>query len=381
MSLRLGILGGGQLGQMLAQAGQRTGITCRCYDPDPEACARLVCEVTTAPFEDDAAITRFAQQCDVLTYEFENVPVSAVRAAERACPVAPGPRCLEVAQDRGSEKAFFTQSGLEVPPYRLIDSLETLRAAAADIGLPCILKTRRGGYDGKGQAVVRAVGDVGPAWDAIGRKPAILERMVPFTRELSVIAVRSAAGAFDHYPLVENTHERGILRVSRAPAPGVPQRVEDEAVAHVRTLMDAMQYVGVLAVELFEVEGRLLANEMAPRVHNSGHWTIEGAATSQFENHLRAVAGMPLGPCNAVGPSVMINFIGAVPDETAIRAIPHAHPHLYGKSGRANRKVGHATLVAPRAGAGGGQPPHDPFAHLADAAHRLRTLAAACDIP
>ncbi len=219
---------------------------------------------------------------------------------------------------------------------------------------------------------------MGPAWDAIGRKPAILERMVPFTRELSVIAVRSAAGAFDHYPLVENTHERGILRVSRAPAPEVPQHVEDEAVAHVRTLMDAMQYVGVLAVELFEVEGRLLANEMAPRVHNSGHWTIEGAATSQFENHLRAVSGMPLGPCNAIGPSVMINFIGAVPDEAAIRAITHAHPHLYGKSGRANRKVGHATLVASRGE--GLQPPRDPFAHLADATQSLRTLAASCDI-
>lgn len=379
MSLRLGILGGGQLGQMLAQAGQRTGITCRCYDPDPQACARLVCDVTTAPFEDDAAITRFAQQCDVLTYEFENVPVSAVRTAERACPVAPGPRCLEVAQDRGSEKAFFTRSGLEVPPYRLIESPESLHAAAADIGLPCIIKTRRGGYDGKGQAVIRTVGDVGPAWDTIGKKPAILERMVPFTRELSVIAVRSAAGAFDHYPLVENTHERGILRVSRAPAPGVPQRVEDEAVAHVRTLMESMQYVGVLAVELFEVEGRLLANEMAPRVHNSGHWTIEGAATSQFENHLRAVAGMPLGPCNAVSPSVMINFIGAVPDEAAIRAIPHAHPHLYGKSGRAHRKIGHATLVAPRST--DAQPTHDPFAPLADSLHRLRSLAAACDIP
>lgn len=370
MSLRIGILGGGQLGQMLAQAGTRMGIACRCYDPDPHACARLACECVTAPFEDEQRVAAFAQGCDVVTYEFENVPVSAVRAAERMCRVAPGAGCLEVAQDRGNEKTFFTQSGLEVPTYRLVDSLEHLRTAASELGLPCVLKTRRGGYDGKGQAVVRATGDVEHAWESIGRRPAILERMVAFTREISVIAVRGAAGEFAHYPLVENTHERGILRVSRAPAPGVALGVEREAVAHVRTLMESMAYVGVLAVELFEVEGRLLANEMAPRVHNSGHWTIEGARTSQFENHLRAAAGMPLGECGAVGPSVMVNFIGAVPDGAQVRGVPGAHAHLYGKAGRAGRKVGHATVVAPA-----GQS----FEALADGVQRLRAIAAACD--
>jgi 5-(carboxyamino)imidazole ribonucleotide synthase len=388
MPLRIGILGAGQLGQMLAQAGQRLGVTCRCYDPDPDACAKRACEVVTAPFEDDAAITAFASACDVLTFEFENVPVSALRTAQRVCRVAPGPGCLEVAQDRASEKAFFTESGLDVPAFRTVDSLDDLRAAVTgEVGVPCVLKTRRGGYDGKGQAVVRSAGDAERAWDAVGQRPSIVERMVPFTRELSVIAVRSASGDFAHYPLVENTHERGILRVSRAPAPNVPLGVEGEAVAHVRTLMDSLQYVGVLAVELFDVEGRLLANEMAPRVHNSGHWTIEGAPTSQFENHLRAAAGLPLGDCRALAPSIMVNFIGAVPSEAAVRAIPHAHAHLYGKAGRAGRKVGHATLVAPRVDREGNDgwggsillSPAD-FTCLEPSLAQLRALAAACDI-
>ncbi|MFO0830599.1 MAG: 5-(carboxyamino)imidazole ribonucleotide synthase [Phycisphaerales bacterium] len=371
MPTRIGILGGGQLGQMLAQAGRCLGVQCRCYDPDPRACAALACECVTAPFEDLDAIARFAEGCDVITYEFENVPVTTVRHAERLRPVAPSPKDLEVAQDRGSEKAFFERSGLEVPAYRLVDGESLLKTAVAELGTPCVLKTRRGGYDGKGQAVIRGAGDVPGAWQAIGGKPAIVERMVPFTRELSVIAVRGGTGEFAHYPLVENTHARGILRVSRAPAPGVPRSVEEEAIAHVRSLMETLQYVGVLAVEMFEVDGRLLANEMAPRVHNSGHWTIEGAVTSQFENHLRAVAGMPLGDCSARGASVMVNFIGAVPDEHAVLAVESAHAHLYGKAGRAQRKVGHATVVAG---------PGAAFDAIAPQVGALKALAAACDI-
>ncbi len=371
MPTRIGILGGGQLGQMLAQAGARIGVECRCYDPDPQACASLACECVTAPFEDDARLLEFARGCDVLTYEFENVPVSAVRVAERACPVAPGPACLEIAQDRGREKAFFVRSGLDVPPYKLVDSLHTLSGAAEELHLPCVLKSRRGGYDGKGQAVVRSATDLAAAWHAVGQRPSIIERMVPFTRELSVLAVRSQAGDFAHYPLVENTHTGGILRVSRAPAPGVSPIVERDAVAHVRTLMNALQYVGVLAVELFEVDGRLLANEMAPRVHNSGHWTIEGARTSQFENHLRAVAGLPLGDCAAVGPSVMINFIGNVPDATTINAVRGAHAHIYGKAGRPGRKVGHATVVGVD---------RQQFTDIDEQVRTLQSMATACDV-
>ena len=375
----VGILGGGQLGQMLAQAGARIGVRCRFLDPDPDACAGSAGELITGSFDDERALTRFASGCDAVTFEFENVPAAAVRHVARIlgdhC-VRPGPACLEVAQDRVSEKQFFARAGLETPAWFAVDSAAQLRDAVAGggpVGVPCVLKTRRGGYDGKGQAVLRSADDTERAWAAIGGHPAIVERLVPFTRELSVIAVRGVdgtGGAFDHYPLVENTHERGILRVSRAPAPSVDARVEREAVAHVRTLMETMNYVGVLAVELFEVNGVLLANEMAPRVHNSGHWTIEGAHTSQFENHLRAVCGLPLGPCDARGPSAMVNFIGGVPRESDITSIPGAHAHLYGKAGRAGRKVGHATLVGEPGAVHQGIEP---------ALARLREVAARCD--
>ncbi len=384
--MRVGILGGGQLGRMLALAGHPLGLTFRFFDPDPAACAGQVDEHVCGSFEDGAALDAFARGCDVITYEFENVPVSAVRRVGAIARVAPSAECLEVAQDRASEKTFFAKAGLDTPTWRAVNNVDQLRdAVKTAVGLPCVLKTRRGGYDGKGQAVIRAESDIDRAWDAIGRVPAVVEQFVSFTRELSVVAVRSADGAFDHYPLTENTHERGILRVSRAPAPGVDAAIEQAAVDHVRTLMDTMQYVGVLAVELFEVRGTLLANEMAPRVHNSGHWTIDGAVTSQFENHLRAVCGLPLGPCGARGASVMVNFIGNVPSAADLAAVPDAHVHLYGKTGRAGRKVGHATLVSR---GGGILPPRmpgeraaaDAFASIEPQVQRLRTIAAACDI-
>lgn len=349
--MKIGVLGGGQLGRMLALAGYPLGCGFRFLDPAPEAPAGAVGELVVGAYDDPEALARFAAGLDVVTYEFENVPAAAADYLRERLPVRPAPGALEVAQDRLREKACFTGLGIGTAPYRSVDTRADLDAAIAAIGLPAVLKTRRFGYDGKGQFVLRAPADADAAWRALGGASLILEGFVPFERELSILAVRGVDGEIVCYPLVENHHEGGILRLSRAPAPGVTPARRREAEVIAKRVLEALDYVGVLAIELFEHEGRLLANELAPRVHNSGHWTIEGAETSQFENHVRAIAGLPLGATAPVGHSAMINLIGDLPDPRAVLRAPGAHLHLYGKAPRPGRKLGHVTVRAagPRA--------------------------------
>jgi 5-(carboxyamino)imidazole ribonucleotide synthase len=342
----LGVLGGGQLGWMLGRAADPLGLRCRFLDPSPEAPARRIGELVIGGYDDPSALDRFAEGLALVTYEFENVPVAAARRLAPRVPVLPPARALEVAQDRLAEKAFFASIGVPVAAWRVVDDRAGLGRALAELGCPAVLKTRRLGYDGKGQAVLAAPSDADAAWARLGGVPLLLEAFVPFDRELSILGVRGRGGETAFYPLVENRHAAGILRRSAAPAPGATPALQAVAEAHARRVLDSLGYVGVLAIELFQVGDRLLANEMAPRVHNSGHWTIEGAETSQFENHLRAVAGLPLGSPAARGVSVMLNLIGRVPSPDAVLAVPGAHLHLYGKPPRPGRKLGHVTLRA-----------------------------------
>jgi len=346
VTIRLGIVGGGQLGRMLALAAVPLDVRCVTLDPGDDTSASQVAPSIVGPYDDHEALARLAAQVDVLTYEFENVPVEAARFAEERVHIFPPPAALEASQDRIAEKALFDAVGLPVPPYAAVDSLAALDGALSTIGVPAVLKTRRLGYDGKGQAVIREPLLAEDAWRSIGEAPAIVEGFVGFDRELSIIAARARDGEVAIYPLVENVHREGILRRTRAPAPGVTRELEAIAEAHARAVMDEIGYVGVLAIELFQVGETLLGNEFAPRVHNSGHWTIEGAETSQFEQHVRAVCGLPLGPTTLRGSSAMVNLIGEVPRTDAVTAIPGAHLHLYGKSPRAGRKLGHVTVRA-----------------------------------
>jgi 5-(carboxyamino)imidazole ribonucleotide synthase len=331
---------------MLALAGDPLGIRCRFLDPAPEAPAGRVGELIVGGYEDRAALDRLADGLALVTYEFENVPVASARHLADRVPVWPPPRALEVSQDRVVEKQFLESAGVPVAPWRPVGSRVELDRALSELGCPAVLKTRRLGYDGKGQQVIREPAEGERAWMRLGAAPLILEGFVRFDRELSILAVRGQDGATACYPLVENLHAGGILRRSLAPAPAVSPVLQTEAEGHARRVLETLGYVGVLAIELFQVGDRLLANEMAPRVHNSGHWTIEGAETSQFENHLRAVAGLPLGGTAPRGVSAMLNLIGTLPDPTAILAVPGAHLHLYGKAPRAGRKLGHVTLRA-----------------------------------
>jgi 5-(carboxyamino)imidazole ribonucleotide synthase len=282
-----------------------------------------------------------------VTYEWEGVPAAAARFLDRQHVVRPGARSLEIAQDRLAEKETFRRLGIATPEYATVLRRDDLDGAIGAVGgLPAVLKTRHGGYDGKGQRVLRQTDDVDAAWAELGGVPLILEVLVPFVRELSVVAVRAADGEIACWPLVENVHEAGILRISRAPAPALDAALQARGVELATRLLVDLDHVGVLAVELFEVGGELVANELAPRVHNSGHWTIEGAETSQFENHLRAVLGLPLGSTAARGMSVMVNCIGEMPDAAAVLAVPGTHLHDYGKVARPGRKLGHVTVVA-----------------------------------
>jgi len=360
----IGILGGGQLGYMLALAGYPLGLHFRFLDPSPEAPVGRIATRITAQFTDRSALKKFAAGLELVTYEFENVPVETARFLAERVPVLPPPAALEAAQDRLNEKRLFQKLGIATTEFAAVAGRDGLDGAVQQIGLPAILKTCRMGYDGKGQWILRNAEDIDAAKSelsaaktpAAGKRkgaepsqqnaPFLLERLVPFTRELSVLAVRGRTGETAVYPLVENHHRAGILRLSLAPAPQLDRAIQHAAEDAARRVFDALQYVGVLAIELFEHEGRLLANEMAPRVHNSGHWTIEGAVTSQFENHLRAVVGLPLGSTHAIGCSAMLNLIGEVPDSAEVLAIRDAHLHLYGKSARAGRKLGHVTLRA-----------------------------------
>jgi 5-(carboxyamino)imidazole ribonucleotide synthase len=345
MSVTVGILGGGQLARMLALAGAPLGLRFLVMDSVADACAGQVAPLLHADYRDEAALAEFAARVDVATFDFENVPAASAEWLAQRVPVYPNPRALAVSQDRLAEKTLFRELGLETPAFAVVDSLEDLRRGVAAVGLPGILKTRRLGYDGKGQFRLRSEDDVVPAWEALGGVPLILERFVAFERELSVLGVRSPAGEFLAYPLTENWHAGGILSASLAPA-AASATLQERALRAARSVATALDYVGVFALELFVLGDGLVANEMAPRVHNSGHWTIEGAETSQFENHLRAVMAAPLGSTAARGRAVMLNWVGELPARDPALAEPGAHWHDYGKSPREGRKVGHLTLRA-----------------------------------
>jgi 5-(carboxyamino)imidazole ribonucleotide synthase len=342
----IGILGGGQLGYMLALAGYPLGLHFRFLDPSPEAPVGRIAQRVTADYSDEAALEKFANGLELVTYEFENVPVEAAKFLAERVPVYPPPAALEAAQDRLNEKGLFGKLGIATTEFAAVSNARELDAAAKTLGLPAVLKTSRMGYDGKGQWILRTADDVSKARSELPDVQLILERFVPFSRELSVLAVRSRSGEIANYPLVENHHRGGILRLSLAPALRLEPHIQRAAEDAARRVLESLKYVGVLAIEFFEFEGRLLANEMAPRVHNSGHWTIEGAITSQFENHLRAVLGLPLGSTGAAGHCAMLNLIGDLPESPEVLAVPDAHLHLYGKSPRPGRKLGHVTLRA-----------------------------------
>ena len=345
----VGILGGGQLARMLALAGAPLGLRFLVMDSAADACAAQFAPMVVGDYTDAAALAEFASRVDVATFDFENVPAASAGWLSERVPVFPAPRALAVAQDRLAEKTLFGDLGIPVPPFADVDSREALDTAVAHIGTPCILKTRRLGYDGKGQFRIRAQADVEAAWQALGGQAGsvglILEGFIDFDRELSVVAVRGRDGALRTWPLTENWHVDGVLSASLAPASA---RGELHALAsgYARALAEALDYVGVFALELFCKGETLLANELAPRVHNSGHWTIEGAETSQFQNHLRAVLGLPLGDTRPVGITCMLNWIGAMPDAGPVLREAGGHWHDYGKAPRNGRKVGHATLRA-----------------------------------
>ena len=348
MPTTVGILGGGQLARMMAIAGAPLGLRFCVVDTVADACASQVAPLIRADYNDFEAISRFADGVDVATFDFENVPADTAMFLASRVPVFPNPQALAVAQDRLEEKTLFRRLGMSTPDFATVDSRNDLAEAVATVGVPAILKTRRLGYDGKGQFRLRAASEVDAAWTTLGGVPLILESLVPFDREVSVIAVRGRGGEFATYPLTQNFHQNSILSASVAPAPGA-SGVEDSAIGFARRLADEIDYVGVFALELFVHQGRLLANEMAPRVHNSGHWTIEGARTSQFENHLRAVLGLPLGSTEACETSVLLNWIGELPDPLPVLKEPLGHWHDYGKTPRPGRKVGHATINGPAA--------------------------------
>jgi 5-(carboxyamino)imidazole ribonucleotide synthase len=341
----IGILGGGQLARMLAIAGAPLGQRFLVVDSAADACAGQVAPLLRADWRDFEALTDFARRVDVATFDFENVPAETAQWLTAHTHVFPNPKALGIAQDRLAEKTLFREIGLDTPAFAAVDSRDDLVRAIDLVGLPAVLKTRRLGYDGKGQAVLRSAADIDAAWNSLGGTALILEAFIAFRREVSVIAVRSRSGEFRHYPLTQNWHAAGILSASLAPAPDAID-LEARAVAHARALAERLDYVGTFALELFDRDGDLLGNEIAPRVHNSGHWTIEGAICSQFENHLRAVLGLPLGDTSARGYSVMLNWIGTLPDALPVLREADAHWHDYGKDAREGRKVGHATVCA-----------------------------------
>jgi len=348
----IGILGGGQLGRMLAMAAARLGLRCQVFSPDPDSPAfDVVLNATCAEYADVEALELFANDVDVITYEFENVPAASAIILAARRPVLPDRKILETTQDRLIEKDFVTRLGIGTADYAEVSSAVALRAAIGKIGLPAVLKTRRFGYDGKGQAIIRAGDNPDRIWADLGTKSAILEAFIPFTCEISVIAARSADGHVECFDVTENEHRDHILKISRAPA-AIPEALAEQARAIAQKIANALNYVGVLAVEMFVVQeaggAKVLVNEVAPRVHNSGHWTLDGASISQFEQHIRAIAGWPLGKPVRHGPVTMTNLIGNdIDDYEQWLTVPGATLHLYGKGPpRPGRKMGHVTQVA-----------------------------------
>lgn len=341
VSNTVGILGAGQLGRMLALAGYPLGLSFRFYDTSREVCAGDLAPVTTGRFDDTDNLRQFAKSLNVATAEFENVPASALQEVAQIVPCFPAPQAFALSQDRLLEKQLFQSLRIPTPTFSDIVSKEALGAALKSVGLPSVIKTRRFGYDGKGQIVVRSPEEAAAAFDQLAPAPLLLESFVNFDHECSLIAVRSKTGDLRCYPLVQNIHRRGILRFS-SPDPEHP--LQSLAEAHAKQILEHFHYVGVLAVEFFVAQGQLIANEMAPRVHNSGHWTIDGAETSQFENHLRAITGLPLGSTRTTTPAVMLNIIGNAPERRALLGVADSHLHLYNKAPRDGRKIGHLTL-------------------------------------
>jgi 5-(carboxyamino)imidazole ribonucleotide synthase len=345
--MKVGMLGAGQLARMIALAGYPLGVDFIFLDPSADACANSLGEHLHGDYNDPRLLAELAERADVVTYEFENVPAEVADFLASHTQVHPAPKALAVAQDRLIEKTFFHDIGIPTPAYAAVDSFESLEHAMSTIGWPAILKSRTLGYDGKGQSLLKSAADLKPAWEQVGGVPAVVEAFVPFDREVSIIAARNVSGAIVFYTLSENLHRGGILRVSEC-CDNDP--MQGQAEGYISRLMEALDYVGILALELFQVDGKLIANEFAPRVHNSGHWTIEGAETSQFENHLRAILDLPLGATAPVGKAAMVNFIGGLPVTEELLAIPHAHLHLYDKVPRKGRKVAHATVCAETTG-------------------------------
>ncbi|HXY98154.1 MAG TPA: 5-(carboxyamino)imidazole ribonucleotide synthase [Steroidobacteraceae bacterium] len=348
--MTVGIVGAGQLGRMLALAGYPLGLDFLCLDPSADAPAGQVAPLLTGAFTDRALLAELARRCEVVTFDWENVPGASLRTMQRrahAARIAPPVAALECGQDRVSEKRLFAKLAIPTTRWRAVDSRVELEAAIAAVGLPGVLKTRRLGYDGKGQALLRTRVDAARAWERLGAAPLLYEEWVPFDCEVSVIGARGARGEVVIYPLCGNVHGAGILRVTCAPYG--PRRWQSQAARYLKRVLAHFRYRGVLTIEFFVRAGELIANEMAPRVHNSGHWTIEGAATSQFENHLRAILGLPLGSTRALGHSAMINLIGRIPPRARLLALEGVHLHDYGKQPRPGRKVGHCTVVEPTA--------------------------------
>lgn len=349
---KIGVLGAGQLGRMLALAGYPLELDFHFYDTSGSPSVGLGdITIDTEAKLDNPALSAFLSDVDVVTYEFEHLPAHLTQFIESKTTLYPPSKSIEVCQNRAEEKALFTKLGIPTPKYHIVNSLEELKSAVEDLGCPIVTKTTRDGYDGKGQFVIRTADQCEEAWNSIGKgkngiNTLIAESFVDFSRELSIIAVRSADDSMEVYPLAENDHHEGILRYSTAPAENVAQEINDQANQYIKELMHELGHVGILTLELFETENGLVANEMAPRVHNSGHWSIEGAHCSQFENHLRAVAGLPLGSTEANKLTCMINIIGEKGDTTSILKLPYAKLHLYGKEERKGRKLGHVTVQA-----------------------------------
>jgi len=348
---RIGILGGGQLGRMLALAAARMGYDCHVYCPDEAAPATPVCRHhTQAAYDDRAALTAFARAVDVVTYEFENVPAATAAFLARSRPVRPGPETLSICQHRGREKTFLRRLGIETAPFALVEDVASLQAAVAELGCPAVLKTAEFGYDGKGQRLLRRAEEAEAAHRALTHgqpRELVLEGFVEFAYEASVLVARNGAGAVACYPLVENRHSDHILKETHVPAPATPETAA-AAQTIARRIAEGLALEGLIGVELFvTAEGQVLVNEMAPRPHNSGHWTIDAAVTSQFEQCLRAVCGLPLGSPDALGPAVMTNLLGAEADDwLEILGDPDAKLHLYGKGeARPGRKMGHVTRL------------------------------------
>jgi 5-(carboxyamino)imidazole ribonucleotide synthase len=332
---------------MLALAAYPLGLQCEFLDRDATGPGGQVAPILVGALDDAALLSRLASRSDVLTFDWENIPGHALASLGRLTRIRPPPRALKVSQDRLHEKALFTRLGVPVTPHLAVDSRGALQRALRTIGLPGVLKTRRLGYDGKGQAVIRNAAGADAAWARLAGQSLIYEALQGFSREVSIIGARSRRGELAYYPLSANTHAGGILRYCVAPYTN--HRLERAAALYLRRVMQALNYVGVLAIEFFVVEGRLMANEMAPRVHNSGHWTIEGCVTSQFENHLRAICDLPLGSTRALGAAAMINFLGQMPSRERLLGIEGLAWHDYGKAPRTGRKLGHCTILRRRA--------------------------------